>query len=71
MHHRGRTQIPLVGLPVAYSSNRIGPYRAIRSAFACPRGAAFFALWISVNRSTAASWVANPDSSNCRPAADR
>lgn len=29
---------------VAYSSKRIGPYLAIRSAFACPRGAAFFAL---------------------------
>ncbi|WP_369174513.1 hypothetical protein AB5J49_44215 [Streptomyces sp. R28] len=28
----------------AYSSNRIAPYRAIRSAFAWPRGAAFFAL---------------------------
>lgn len=28
----------------AYSWNRIAPYLAIRSAFACPRGAAFFAL---------------------------
>ncbi|WP_327342277.1 hypothetical protein [Streptomyces europaeiscabiei] len=28
----------------AYSSNRIAPYLAIRSAFAWPLGAAFFAL---------------------------
>ncbi|MEV0692536.1 hypothetical protein [Streptomyces sp. NPDC050388] len=28
----------------AYSSNRIAPYLAMRSAFAWPRGAAFFAL---------------------------
>ncbi|GAQ68274.1 hypothetical protein SsS58_08733 [Streptomyces scabiei] len=28
----------------AYSSNRIAPYLAIRSAFACPLGAALFAL---------------------------
>ncbi|MER6409505.1 hypothetical protein ABT269_40060 [Streptomyces viridosporus] len=44
MHHRGRPQIPLPGLPwAANSSNRIAPYFAIRPAFACPRGAAFCA----------------------------
>ncbi|MEF9908198.1 hypothetical protein [Streptomyces sp. P9-A2] len=55
----------------AYSSHRIAPYVAIRSAFARPRGAAFFALQTSVKRAMAFSQVANPDSFTCFPAADR
>ncbi len=38
-----RSRCPAFHSP-AYSWNRIAPYLAIRSAFACPRGAAFFAL---------------------------
>lgn len=38
-----RSRCPAFHSP-AYSSNRTAPYRAIRSAFAWPRGAAFLAL---------------------------
>ncbi|WGD39074.1 hypothetical protein [Streptomyces cathayae] len=55
----------------AYSSKRIAPYLAIRSAFAWARGAAFFALQTSVKRAIALSWGANPDSFTCLSAADR
>ncbi|MGJ3558533.1 hypothetical protein ACR6C2_04515 [Streptomyces sp. INA 01156] len=44
-HHRGRSGSRCPAFHrAAYSSSRIAPYLAIRSAFAWARGAAFLAL---------------------------